>query len=57
MIELVGSQTKTEAFLRMLEGVEILELARTGLTGLSRGTFDVKMYDEDGRLMDYDFTK
>ena len=57
VIELVGSQTKTEAFLRMLEGVEILELARTGLTGLSRGTFDVKMYDEDGRLMDYDFTK
>lgn len=57
VIELVGSQTKTEAFLRMLKGVEILELARTGLTGLSRGTFDVKMYDEDGKLMDYDFMK
>ena len=57
MIELVGSQTKLEAFLRMLKGVEILELARTGLTGLSRGTFDVKMYGEDGELMDYDFTQ
>lgn len=55
VIELVGGQSKLEAFLRMLKGVEILELARTGLTGLSRGTFDVKMYDEDGRLMDYDF--
>lgn len=57
VIELVGSQSKLEAFLRMLEDVEILELARTGLTGLSRGTFDVKMYDEDGRLMDNDFSK
>ncbi len=55
IIELVGSQNKLEAFLRMLKGVEILELARTGLTGLSRGTFDVKMYGEDGELMDYDF--
>lgn len=57
VIELVGSQTKVEAFLRMLKGVEILELARTGITGLSRGTFDVKMYNEDGELVDYDFTK
>ena len=32
-------------------------MARTGLTGLSRGTFDVKMHDGDGRLVDYDFYK
>lgn len=57
VIELVGSQTKIEAFLRMLQGVEILELARTGITGLSRGTFDVKIPDGDGRLVDYDFIK
>ncbi len=57
VIELVGSQNKTDAFLRMLDGVEILELARTGITGLSRGTFDVKMYDEEGKLIDYDFKK
>lgn len=38
VIELVGSQSKLSAFLRMLKDVEILELARTGLTGLSRGT-------------------
>ncbi len=56
IIEVVGNQNKADAFLRMLSGVEILELARTGLTGLSRGTADVKMYDEDGELMDYDFT-
>lgn len=54
VIELVGGQSKVEAFLRMLDGFEILELARTGLTGLSRGTFDVKLYNEDGRLVDYD---
>ena len=57
VIELVGSQSKIEAFLRMLEGVEILELARTGITGLSSGTFDVKIPDQDGRLVDYDFIK
>lgn len=57
VIELVGSQTKLEAFLRMLQGVEILELARTGITGLSRGVSDVKMFDEDGCIMDYEFTR
>lgn len=56
VIELVGSQTKTEAFLKMLDGTEIVELARTGLTGLSRGTFDVKIFGEDGEVVDYDFT-
>ena len=55
VIELVGSQSKLSAFLRMLKDIEILELARTGITGLSRGTFEVKMYGEDGQLMDYDF--
>lgn len=55
VIELVGSQSKLSAFLRMLRDVEILELARTGLTGLSRGTFDVKIYDENGELVNYDF--
>ena len=54
VIELVGSQT---AFLRMLEDVEILELARTGLTGLSRGTSDVKLHNGDGKLVDYDLYK
>ena len=56
MVELTGTQSKLEAFINLLEGYEILELARTGITGLSRGVFDVKMYDEDGQLMDYDFS-
>ena len=56
VIELTGTQDKVEAFINMLEGYEILELARTGITGLSRGVFDVKMYDEEGQLMDYDFS-
>lgn len=56
VIELTGNQSKLEAFLDLLSGYEILELARTGVTGLSRGVFDVKMYDEDGELMDYDFS-
>lgn len=41
IIELTGNQTKLEAFLNLLEGYEILELARTGITGLSRGSKDV----------------
>ena len=35
MIELIGSQSKLDAFLELLEGYEILELARTGIAGLS----------------------
>ena len=38
VIELTGHQDKLDAFLDLLQGYEILELARTGITGLSRGT-------------------
>ena len=38
MIELTGNQAKLSAFLGLLEGYEITDLARTGLTGLMRGT-------------------
>ncbi|WP_099468309.1 acetolactate synthase small subunit [Konateibacter massiliensis] len=41
VIELTGNQSKLEAFIGLLEGYEILELARTGITGLSRGSDDV----------------
>lgn len=45
VIELTGNRTKLGAFLSMLEGYEILELARTGMTGLSRGSDDVRYFD------------
>ena len=41
MIELTGNQSNLEAFLNLLDGYEILELARTGITGLARGLKDV----------------
>ncbi|KAB1439494.1 acetolactate synthase small subunit [Candidatus Galacturonibacter soehngenii] len=41
IIELTGSQSKLDAFIELLEGYEILELARTGITGLSRGSDNV----------------
>ena len=41
-------QGKLEAFIDLLEGYEILELARTGITGLSRGVDDVFYLEEDG---------
>ena len=37
IVELTGTQAKIDAFLNLLEGFEILELARTGIAGLSRG--------------------
>ena len=44
IIELTGTQSKLEAFLNLLRGYEILELARTGITGLSRGSKDVEYF-------------
>ncbi len=41
ILEVIGGQDKLEAFLVMLEDYEILELARTGITGLNRGCDDV----------------
>lgn len=46
MIELTGTQSKLNAFLNLLDGYEILELARTGITALSRGIKDVTIADE-----------
>ena len=45
MVELTGNQSKLEAFLNLLDGYEILELARTGITGLKRGIKDVTYID------------
>ena len=41
-IMLTGDQSKLDAMINLLEDYEILELARTGLTGLSRGADDVR---------------
>lgn len=41
VLEVTGHQDKLQSFLDMLCDYDILELARTGLTGLSRGTDDV----------------
>lgn len=41
VIELTGNQDKIAAFINLLDGYEILELARTGITGLGRGIDNV----------------
>ena len=41
IIELTGNQDKIDAFIALLDGYEILELARTGIAGLGRGTENV----------------
>lgn len=45
IIELTGHQDKLDAFLDLLQGYEILELARTGVTGLTRGSSDVTILE------------
>lgn len=46
MLEMTGNASKIQAFLKLIESYGILELARTGLTGLSRGNKDVKILDD-----------
>lgn len=45
IIELTGEQTKIDAFITMLGDFEILEIARTGITGLGRGVANVTYLD------------
>ena len=40
IIEITGNRNKVEALIDLLEGFEITDLVRTGLTGLSRGSAD-----------------
>lgn len=42
MLELTGNQDKIKAFLSLMEGFKITELARTGITGLARGAASLK---------------
>ena len=46
MLEMTGTQSKVEAFLDLVSPYEILELARTGITGLTRGSKDVVMFED-----------
>ncbi|MBP9997102.1 MAG: acetolactate synthase small subunit [Lachnospiraceae bacterium] len=41
IIEITGNQGKINAFLKLIDGYEILEIARTGIAGLRRGTDDI----------------
>jgi acetolactate synthase-1/3 small subunit len=44
MIELTGNQSKIDAFIKLLEPFTIMELVRTGITGLTRGSGDIADY-------------
>ncbi|MEE0954999.1 MAG: acetolactate synthase small subunit [Eubacterium sp.] len=44
IFEVTGNQSKLNGFLELLSDYEILELARTGITGLSRGMDDVRYF-------------
>ena len=47
MIELTGNQDKIHAFIKLLEPHTIIELGRTGITGLSRGYGDIADYIDE----------
>ncbi|MDO5362055.1 MAG: acetolactate synthase small subunit [Eubacteriales bacterium] len=40
-VEMTGEQSKLEAFINLMGDYEVLELARTGVTGLTRGANDI----------------
>ena len=40
IIEVTGDISKEDAFLNLVQNYKILQVARTGITGLSRGAFD-----------------
>ena len=41
IIEIVGNARKVDAFIKMMQGYSILEIARTGIAGLTRGKDEV----------------
>lgn len=41
IVELTGDQSKIDAFIALVQDYEILEIARTGIAGLGRGSEDV----------------
>ena len=45
IVEITGNINKINAFLNLLDGFEIQELVRTGITGLTRGFMDDKKED------------
>lgn len=47
MVELTGNRTKLEGFIKLLDGFEIKEMVRTGITGLTRGAGDLADYIDD----------
>ncbi len=47
IVELTGNQTKLDAFIKLLEGFEIKEMVRTGITGLARGAGDLAQGIDD----------
>ena len=46
IIEITGNQSKIDAFINLLDGYEILEIARTGIAGLTRGMDQVVYLDK-----------
>lgn len=46
MVELTGNEAKIAAFIKLLEGYQIMEIARTGIAGLSRGASSAEAFQQ-----------
>lgn len=46
-VELTGEPNKIDAFINIMNGYSIIELVRTGLTALERGSACIKAYADD----------
>ncbi len=44
IIELTGNVQKIEAFINLIDDFEVVEIVRTGITGLSRGEDDSHIF-------------
>lgn len=53
MMELTGTINKLDAFLDLLHDFEIKEMVRTGITALSRGSYDCMVRPDDSDEIDW----
>lgn len=47
IVELTGDSEKIDGFLRMMDGFELIDVCRTGITGISRGDYGISDSHDD----------
>ncbi|MGI6765977.1 MAG: acetolactate synthase small subunit [Lentihominibacter sp.] len=47
IVEMTGDSVKIDGFLQMMEGFELIDVCRTGITGISRGDYGISDSHDD----------